>query len=73
LQLPGLEPFNVRTIFLQGTSWAKITEEGALAIIGAIPELAAEVLMSRKAACSDAKIREILGHVTGIMDMDEIV
>lgn len=67
----------MRTIFQQGTSWANITEEDALVIIGAIPELPAGLLVSRKGACSDAKINSLLGHIAGvttdIIGMDEKV
>jgi hypothetical protein len=65
-QLAGLEPFDIRTIFQQGTSWAKINEENAQTIIAAIPELAAEMLVSRKGACSDAEINALLGHIPGV-------
>lgn len=34
--------------------------------MGAIPDLAAEVLVSRRGACSDEKIKAMLGHIPGV-------
>ena len=44
-------------------------------ILGAIPELAAEVLISRNGACSDARIESVLGHIvsTDMVGMDNKV
>ena len=73
--MAGLAPFSVRTIFQQGTSWAKIPEKDALRLIATIPALADEVRKSDDGACSDSVIQSLLGDIvsTAMVGIDDKV